>query len=166
MAGWFGSQFAWLKVKTVLSLLLLKANIFILSDDVHGEVDSCKENRFAVIRKLSEGELKIGKIQVEVLRKDGGNGGVNNDGVGNGIGDIYKHDRQQLTISSNVFEINPYWDKRQERIVFWITWITGTKGQDVDKSWRQQIKIYFKWKKKTSSWSRGIRVTIQLSTDW
>ena len=45
-----------------------------------------------MVSKLKEGELKIGEIQGEVLGKDGGNEGKNIDGLGNGIGDRYKHD--------------------------------------------------------------------------
>ena len=72
---------------------------------------------------MKDGELKIGERQGEVFGKDGGNGGENNDGVGNGIGDTYKHDRQQLTLSPNLFEKNSCWDKCHEGIASWITWI-------------------------------------------
>ena len=85
--------------------------------------------------------MKIGKSQEKLFVKDEGNGGENNNGVGDGIGDIYKHDQQQLTLSPNLFEINSCWDKRHEEIASWITWIAGSKIQDVDKSLRQKINI-------------------------
>ena len=102
----------------------------------------------------------------EVFGKDGDNWGGNNDGVGNRIGIRYKHHRQQLTLWPNLFEINSWWGNRQEGIESWITWITWSIGQGVDKSWRQKRKIYFKWKEEISSWSRGIRGAIQLSIHW
>lgn len=135
----------------MISLLLVKAYIFTLSNNVQGEIESCKEGRFEVVSRLKECDLKIWESQGIVFGKDGGNRGENNDGVGNGIGDIYKYDRQQLTMAPNSVEINVYWYKRHEGIASWITGIVWSKGQDVDKSWRQKIKTYFKWKYETSS---------------
>ena len=65
---------------------------------------------------MKEGELKIGKRQGKCLGKDGGNGGENNDGVGNGIGDIYNHNRQQLTLVPNSVKIIVCLDKCHEGI--------------------------------------------------
>ena len=50
--------------------------------------------------------MNIGKSQAEVLGKDWGNEGENNDRVGNRIGDRYKHDRQQLMLPPSGFKIN------------------------------------------------------------
>ena len=78
--GWFGSYITWLEVKGVVSLLLVKTYIFTLSNNVQGEIDSCKEDRFVVVSRLKEGDLKIWESQGIVFGENGGNWGENNDG--------------------------------------------------------------------------------------
>ena len=78
--------------------------------------------------------MKIGESHGNVLGKDGSNGGENNDGVDNGIEDIYINDRQQLTLSPNLFERIFFRDKHHEEMAFLIIFIAGSKGQDYDKA--------------------------------
>ena len=75
------------------------------------------EDRLVEVSKLKEWELKIGESHGGVLRRDGSNGEGNNDGVDNEIGDKYKHDRQQLTLSPMLFERNLCQDKLHEGMV-------------------------------------------------
>ena len=58
------------------------------------EVHSGRDDKFVVIRKLNRGVLKIGESQGEMLEKTGVNGWENNDTLGNGLENRYKHDRQ------------------------------------------------------------------------
>ena len=55
--------------------------------------------------KLSGNVLKVGKIQEEGFLIFGGDERENNNGVGNLRSDQYRHERQQLTLSSNLFDI-------------------------------------------------------------
>lgn len=48
------------------------------------EVDSGRDDRFVVVRKLNGGVLKIGESRGELLEKTGVNGWENNDTLGNG----------------------------------------------------------------------------------
>ena len=91
--------------------------------------------------------MKIEESQGIVFGNYGGNENNNNDGVGNGMDDRYKHDRHQLTLVPNWVEINLCWDKYHEGIASWMTGTAKSKWQDADKLWRQKIKRYLKWKK-------------------
>ena len=92
------------------------------------------EDRLVVKNKQKEWELKTGESHGNLLEKDGSNGEEKNDRINNGIGDKYKHGRQQLTLSPRLFERNLYQDERHEGITSCIVFITGSKGQDCDKS--------------------------------
>ena len=82
------------------------------------------------------------------IGKDGSNGEENNNGVDNGIGDNHKHDRQQLTLSPNLFERNLCRDKGHEGMASWIIFIVGSKGQNCDKLWRQKEKYILNERKR------------------
>ena len=58
------------------------------------EVQSGRDDIFVVVSKLNGGVLKIGENQEKVLGKIGVDGEENNNTLGNGLGDGYKHDRQ------------------------------------------------------------------------
>lgn len=54
-------------------------------------------------------------------------GWENNDKIGNGLGDIYKHDRQWLILSPSLYERNIWEDKDQDGTTSWTTWTTESK---------------------------------------
>ena len=71
--------------------------------------------------------LKIEESQEEALGKAGGDERERNDGIGNLSGDKYKHNRQQLTLSKKLFEINIWVDKYQEEHAYWMMWVVESK---------------------------------------
>ena len=84
--------------------------------------------------------MKIEEIQSEVRGKPGVDGGENNNKLCNGLEDRYKHDRQQLILSPSLCERNLWVDNHQDGTTSWMTWISESKGHDVDKSRRQKRK--------------------------
>ena len=66
------------------------------------EGDCDIDDKFVAVNKLNGYVLKIGDSQGEVLGKIRFYGGENNDSVGNGLEDRYKHDWQHLILAPSL----------------------------------------------------------------
>ena len=110
------------------------------------EVDSGRDDRFVVVRKLNGGVLKIGDVQDKVTGKIDSDDGENNEFVGNGVNDRYKQDRRLLTLASNWCKKNSWVDICHNGTAAWMAIIAEEKGLESDKSHRQNRKIFqMKW---------------------